>query len=266
VLRHLRKGRPWRIRREAWKRNKAGVAAVSATILALTTTGLVIAPNTARAACSETTKFVEEYNNNPDTGNTQYYGIQGSTWTYNHLPICSGGAVYQSFFMRLTPDYTDWVETGIGQFPSDSSGHDHAWGEWRYFPANAVVRTYDTKAGVLTTGTWYSVRLQNGTGNTWDLYIAHTSSPGSSWNHLDNTGDLGTFTGMPESELSRHGTGNADDLVNYLQEQYYYLGPFHNWQHMGCDYNARSILDWYVVKLTEQSWQMFPGTPPSGAC
>jgi hypothetical protein len=216
------------------------------------------------ASCSENTKFVEEVANNPDTGNTQYYGIQGSTWVYNHLPICSGGVTAQSFFMRLSPDYTNWVETGIRQSPSDSSSHSHAWGEWRYYPAPGQAFNYDGQVGVLTTGTWYSVNLQNGPGTSWDLYIAHTSSPGSSWHHLANTGNLASFTGIPESEFARFGDGNASDLVNYLQEQYYYLGPFLNWQHMECDRSQDSITDWTVDRLTNSSWEMLPGSPGTG--
>jgi len=221
-------------------------------------------PQPASAACSETVKFVEEYNNNPVTGNADYFGNEGSAYTYNHLPTCS--AVYESFFMRLSPDYRNWVETGAGQKSSDDSSHTHDWGEWRFYPANVVLKFYDSQAGVLTTGTTYSFRLQNGNGTSWDLYVAHTTSPGDSWNHVDNTGNLVTYYGMAESELSRWGTGDASDSVTSLHEQDGYQSVWSNWQHLGCDYNQRTILDWAVDKVDNQDWFMVHQAPATGQC
>ena len=104
-------------------------------------------------------------------------------------------------------------ETGIKQKSNDPSSQTHDWGEWQFYPAPVVQNFYDTQAGTLTTGTTYSIKLRNGTGNSWDLYIAHTTEPGSSWNHVDNTGNLSAFWGTPESELSRYGTADANDDV-----------------------------------------------------
>ena len=109
-------------------------------------------------------------------------------------------------------------------------------------------------------------KLRNGTGNSWDLYIAHTTEPGSSWNHVDNTGNLSAFWGTPESELSRYGTADANDDVPSLQEQDNYLGSWVGWQHMGCDYSQDSITDWAVNKANESQWYMVHTAPVPGQC
>lgn len=100
----------------------------------------------AAATCSETTKFVEEQATNPGSSTAKYFGIRGATYTYNHTPSC--GPVTQSFFIRAAPDYTAWVEAGTETLASDDGNHQHAWAEYRYFPAGqSSVGTYDQSQG-----------------------------------------------------------------------------------------------------------------------
>lgn len=83
---------------------------------------LVGSPARAQSCSQESTKFVY------DTSYGSYFGNRGAVETFDHHPICSGEAMAQSFFMRLSSNY-DWVETGARQYPSDDSGHTHAWVE-----------------------------------------------------------------------------------------------------------------------------------------
>jgi hypothetical protein len=228
---------------------------------------IVISPGAGFAACTETTKFVTETANNPNGGGQIYFGNRGAAYTFNHLPICSPGEVAESFFMRLSPDYTNWVETGAYQRPSDDSAHTHEWGEWRYYPNPVVVNLYDAQAGVLTTGTWYSWMLTNGANTSWNLYIVHSASPnGATWKFIANTGNLAAFAGRPESELSRYGTGNAQISVGTLQEQASFNGGWALWRSMACDNSQRSILDWTVIKQSNSSWYMEHRAPGVGEC
>ncbi|WP_188944654.1 hypothetical protein [Nakamurella endophytica] len=232
---------------------------------------LVLNPTTAFAAgcTTESTKFVYEDVGNPGaSNNNRYYGIRGTTRSYNHQPICSNTGVAQTFFVRLSPDYSSWVETGVTQYATDSTANSHAWAEWRYLPSQSALKTYDPQAGILTTNTDYSLRLENGAGTTWEIYIAHASSPEAvtNWNHLDTTGSMGVFSGPVESELSRYGTGNASDHPTHLEEQRLFAGAYYGWQHLGCDYAQRSIMDWTAVKVSQSEWFMNAGTPGSGQC
>lgn len=90
------------------------------------------------------------------------------------------------------------------------SAHAHVWAEWRYFPSDAVSRYYETTAGLLTTGTYYSFMVTTGAGTTWDIPISHTSNPSSAvWKFLTNTGNLNALSDKPESELARLGSREA---------------------------------------------------------
>lgn len=140
-----------------------------AIVTAFLLTGIVgvTAPAVSAAAgCSETTKFVQELSANPGTLSAKYFGIRGATYTFDHTPNC--GPVAQSFFIRASPDYSAWVETGTRTDAGDDAQHTHVWAEWRYYPVSDGLKTYDSVTGVLTTGTTYSFMLRNGTGNTFD--------------------------------------------------------------------------------------------------
>ncbi len=139
----------------------ARVVGVAALALGVPVVGPV-SPASA-AGCSESTKFVQELATNPVTGDNDYFGIRGSAYTFNHLPMCSGTGVAQSFFVRFGPDYSSWVEMGASQYSNDTANHTHAWAEWRYLPSQSALKTYDTAAGILGTGLTYSFMLQNGT-------------------------------------------------------------------------------------------------------
>jgi len=243
----------------------ARVVGVAALALGVPVVGPV-SPASA-AGCSESTKFVQELATNPVTGDNDYFGIRGSAYTFNHLPMCSGTGVAQSFFVRLGPDYSSWVEMGASQYSNDTANHTHAWAKWRYLPSQSALKTYDTAAGILGTGLTYSFMLQNGTGTTWNIYFAHSGSPdGIAWNYVDSTGSMGAFRGPVESELSRYGTAHAQDHPTHLEEQRSYNGSYYGWQHLGCDYAQWSILDYTAVRVSQSEWYMSPRPPGSGEC
>lgn len=223
-----------------------------------------VAPASA-AGCGESTKFVQELSANPLNGQNAYFGVRGSAYTFNHLPMCSGTGVAQTFFVRLSPDYSSWVEMGATQYWNDTSNHTHAWAEWRYLPSQSALKTYDTQAGILGTGLTYSFMLQNGSGTTWNIYFAHTSSPDGNvnWNQVDTTGSMGAYRGVLESEMSRYGTASAQDHPIHLEEQRNYNGPYYGWQHLSCDNAQRTILDYTAVRVSQSEWYMSPR--PRGA-
>lgn len=212
---------------------------------------LLVDVQSASASCGETTKFVEEHLPNPGTGVVSYFGTRGTFISYDYSPICSGGGVANSFFMRLSADYTNFVETGTQQTSSQPSSRAHAWGEWRYYPASVVVQYYDS-AFTVTTGDTYQTDLQNSTGNSWNFYIKRPSEP--SYTYLGNTGNLAAYAGIPESEFSRYGGVPPNNLMTALQERDTYTGSWTSWQSMICDYSQDSITTSKVYKVDNQDW------------
>lgn len=231
-----------------------------------------IAPASATSACDiESTKFVF------DSASPAYFGNRGAVFAYDHHPMCNGAGTGQSFFMRLTNNYS-FVETGLSQYPWDPVAYTHAWVEAGNYIGNGQYDVFVNKnldscclnggAGILTTGTTYVFELQNGPGTTWDVYIAHANNPdGAAWKHIYGTPSTAAYRGYAESESSRYGGADAFTHASKLEAlPTFATPPWIAWGHLGCDYPVDSQTDWYALKISNQEWYNNPGTPGPGVC
>lgn len=235
-------------------------------LLAGSTLIFVLGPaSPAWANCSETTKFVYQGAINPATGNSDFFGTRGVSYAYNYEPICSGGAVANSFFMRLSPDYLNFVETGPRQQAGDPGNRGHAWAEWHYYPAPIQVHNYDS-IFTLYTGNYFASMLSNGPGTSWDIYIKESTTPNTTYHHLANTGNLAAFAGLPESEFSRYGAATEQNLIYSLQDQHVYLGSWYTWQALYCDRSQDSITDSRVERPDSSEWYLVPPAAANTTC
>ncbi len=212
----------------------------------------IAAAEPANAGCSETTKFV--------TSGKTAYGNRSNFYVFNHNPTC--GPVAHSTFVRLSPDYLNWVEGGTYQNQYDGPYSARLWAEWRYYPSPIVVKTY----GSVPTGIYINFMIQNGSGTSWDIFYAGGSTVNTTYKKLVNTGQLSTYKGVAESELARYGTVDAWSSVAQLQTQASYLGSWSNWTYLGCDNSQRTILDWAVTRVSNTTWYMVHHAPVNGEC
>lgn len=243
----------------------ARVVGVAALALGVPVVGPV-SPASA-AGCSESTKFVQELATNPVTGDNDYFGIRGSAYTFNHLPMCSGTGVCAIVFRAIGPGLLLMGRNGSQPvFERYRQPHPRMG---RMAVSAVAERIKDLRYGGRDFGHRIDlfVHAAERDGTTWNIYFAHSGSPdGIAWNYVDSTGSMGAFRGPVEGELSRYGTADAQDHPTHLEEQRSYNGSYYGWQHLGCDYAQRSILDYTAVRVSQSEWYMSPRPPGSGEC
>jgi hypothetical protein len=208
-------------------------------------------PAAVSATCGgEVTKFVEE-----DSGTFLYSGNRDAIYTYYDLP-CIGGVNAQSTFLRMSDDYTHWIETGV---ELDAAGVAHFWTEDNVNGAH----TYDGQ-GHPAIGAYYSFMIKyTGCAGCFAAYWAPGSNPDTaSWNFLANFATMPRSSGQPESEEAHHDASSGDKYTYALNLEFRRTsGSWVLWTSLNCDASQNSMTGWDAHRLSNSSWTNHQNPP-----